>query len=152
MRRFLALAVLVVALLVPAELAGACSCAQIAPRDKLEAADAGVIGRVVKKTLVGRPDRPLGQVYRYRVRVSSWLKRRLEAHIKLRQHNQSAACGFEWSRGERVAAYLYRRAGRWTTSLCGLERPAVMRRLAGELTQQSISPPRPPRSRRSTCR
>jgi hypothetical protein len=142
----------VVAVLVPAELAGACSCAQIAPRDKLEAADAGVIGRVVKKTLVGRPDRPLGRVYRYRVRVNHWLKRRLGAHIKLRQHNQSAACGFEWKKGERVAAYLYRRGGRWTTNLCGLERPRVMRRLARGLVQQSVSRRRPPRSQRSTCR
>ena len=153
-RRFLAPAVLVVALLVPAELAGACSCARSSTRaassrrQRRRSSDGSWRRRSSATTRSA-----VGEVYRYRIRVGRSLKRRLGRRIKLRQHTQSAACGFEWNEGQRVAAYLYGRRGQ-------LDRPAPARSNArascgasrARLAQESVSRPRPPRSPRSTCR
>lgn len=139
MRRCIGGAALTIALLVPAGTAGACTCpAPLPPREKLASARAAFIGRVVDKDLV-ESGGPMGDVYRYRVRVRRSLKRRLGPRIKLKSGNSGGTCGFEWRRGQRVAAYLYGGPGNWSTGLCLLERPAVMRRLADRLAREGAS-------------
>jgi hypothetical protein len=142
---------MVAVLLVAAESAGACSCAPLKPKKQLAAAKAGFTGRVVKKTLV-RSTRPFDQVFRYRIRVGRSLKRRLGKRVRLTAGTNDGTCGFEWDKGDLVAAYLSGRRGNWKTSLCGLERVGVMRRLARRLARGSVSRRPPPRSPRSTCR
>jgi hypothetical protein len=134
-----------VAVLVPAEVASACSCAPLKPKEKLRTSKAALTGKVVAKKLVsGRA--PL-RVFRYRVRVRKALKRGLGRHVSIQSGESSASCGFRWRKGQVVGAYLYGRPGKWQTNLCLLERPRVIRRLAREQDgQQSAT------SRGGPCR
>jgi hypothetical protein len=150
-RRLSVLTVLLLAVFVPAELAGACQCIQIDPESKLKTAKAAFVGRVVVKRLVSGGDE-IFPVYRYRIRVGRSLKVRLGRRIRLKPDAQQTSCRFEWKKGDLVAAYLHGRRGRWRTNMCLLEDPAVMRELARQQARDSVSRPRPPRSRRSTCR
>ena len=145
MRRRLALASGLAALVAGAGAgpALACSCAYAKPGDRLAAADAAFIGKVVKKTLVADRPRRADSVYRYRVRVRRSFKRTLTRRIRITANTNDGTCGFEWRRGDRVAAYLYGRSGPWRIGLCSLERPRALRR-AARSAQAGAAGPRPP--------
>jgi len=145
-------ALVVLATLVLADSAMACSCAGgRTPQEKLADAKAAFVGRVVtKRDVTPQPEGEAvvpGQRFRYRIRVSRSFKRRLGRRIRMEATTDDASCGFEWRVGQRVAAYLYGRRGDWQTSLCSLERPRKLLRAArrGELGSAAGS-------RNGTCR
>jgi hypothetical protein len=149
MRRLCVVTFVVTAVLTSAESASACSCVALKPKEQLAAAKAAFVGRVVEKKLVD-DSVPIDKVFRYRIRIGRSLKRKLGNNLSLTARTNEGVCGFEWVTGELVAAYLYGRPGKWNTSLCDLERPGVMRRLARKLARKSLTS-RAPHGSRSTC-
>jgi hypothetical protein len=117
--------------LVGAGEASACSCADIDPRDRLEQGHPAMSGRVVEATY----DEPAGSAA-YVVEVERALNVRLGDRVEIRAGLSEAGCGFRWREGRRVAAFIYRRGGRWTSNLCSLTTP-------GELERATEPYPRP---------
>jgi hypothetical protein len=102
------------------ERVSACSCVRPDAREWLADGMPAVIGEVVsKRPIAGEP----GPTYEYRVRVEGQFNAELGAEITLSSASQEAACGFEWSVGQRVGAFLQRDGARWTTNLCLLVEP-----------------------------
>ena len=146
MRAALLACTVAVAVLVPAELASACSCAPLKPKEKLADSKAALTARVVGKEPVG-DNEVLPQTFRYRLRVGVALKRKLGKHVSIEAGSSSASCGFSWRKRQVVGAYLYGRPGKWQTNLCLLERPRVIRRLARDQGDRQSAT-----SRRGACR
>jgi hypothetical protein len=119
---FIALIALAVAAAVGTPGAGACSCANLDPRDQLEKGRPALVGRVVSKT--GLEDSRT----RYVVRVERALNVRLGREVAVVGWDDEGGCGFSWRVGQRVAAFLYRDRGAWTANLCTLARPAEIER------------------------
>jgi hypothetical protein len=128
-RKVLIGVIAVAAVLVPAEGAAACSCAFLKPKEKLRFAKAGLTARVVSKERVSG-ERPLAQVFRYRLRVGITVKRKLGKHLSIEASENGGICGFTWEEGKVVGAFLTGKPGSWETNLCLLERPKAIRRLA----------------------
>jgi hypothetical protein len=147
----LAVALAAAALAATAAPALACSCAYFEPEEHLAAADAAFIGKVVKKTLIASRPRRGDDVYRYRVRVRRSFKRTLTRRIRITANTNSGMCGFEWDRGDRVAAYLHKKHGPYRIGLCSLESPRSLRE-AAKGAASAVNPRPRPRSPRSTCR
>src|SRR5918992_1465728 len=110
-RRLLPLALLTAATLIGAgaDRASACSCADSDPRDRVEAGEPALIGRVVEATR--NPADPYA-LARYVVRVERALNVRLGRRVTLRSSPFSSSCGVEWNEGRRIATFLYRARGR----------------------------------------
>jgi hypothetical protein len=101
--------------------ARACSCAPIAPEKALRAADAAIVGELLK---VLPRDRYRAD-FRYRVRrvykPGGGLVRGETALV--RGSLGTAACGLPQREGLRYGLLLYRSEGRWSGSSCGVLAP-----------------------------
>jgi hypothetical protein len=105
--------------------AGACSCADTDPRDRVEAGERALIGRVVSATPgdYGPPaTRP-----RYVVRVERSVNVRLGPEVVVFGDDQSS-CSFRWEEGQRVGAFVRPVRGGWVTNLCSLAEPGELER------------------------
>ena len=132
-RRLLILALLTAATLIGAgaDRASACSCADSDPRDRVEAGEPALIGRVVEATR--NPADPYA-LARYVVRVERALNVRLGRRVTLRSSPFSSSCGVEWNEGRRIATFLYRARGRWMTGLCNVVAPHELERASRPYT------------------
>jgi hypothetical protein len=105
--------------------AQACSCARVAPKEALRQADAAIVGRLVE--VIPRGD--LRADYRYRVqhvyKPGQGIRRGVT--ISVRSATSSAACGLPAQTERRYGVLLSRAEGRWTSGLCGLLSPELMR-------------------------
>lgn len=120
------------------DVAGACSCALVAPGDRLAEGTPALVGTVTAKQEVGPiGDPPMGTEYEYTVAVERAFNADLPQEIKLRGHTMGAACGFTWTVGQRVGAFLYREGDGWTTGSCNLVAP-------DKLIAAADAPPQPP--------
>jgi hypothetical protein len=120
-------------------LARACSCAPLDAGERLRAGTPAVIGEVLDKKDVGSiGDPPSDHLYVYTVRVERAFNLEPQGKIAIRGNTNGAACGFSWSVGDRIGAFLYRYRGEWTTSSCGEIAPAEL-----EAAAEEPAPPRP---------
>ncbi len=108
-------------------LASACSCAPQPPSDRLAAGEPAVIGVVVATTDLG----PVGPAlfdhsYAYTVRVERAFNLDAGTEITIHGNTNDGMCGFTWSTGQRVGAFLYGTADRWSTGSCGLVFPEAL--------------------------
>jgi hypothetical protein len=113
----------VLAVLVPASAAMACSCAPQPPAESLREADGAVVGRLVKVL----PHGPLHAVYRYevsRVYKGEIVKRRM---LDVHGSRRAAACALPRRTGRSYGLFLSRRHGRWFGGICGVISPARLR-------------------------
>jgi len=126
LRRLAIAAVVALGALVSAGSAQACSCAQIAPEDSLRQADAAIVGKLIEVI----PRGELRADYRYRVQhvYKSGRGIRRGATISVRSATDSAACGLPEETDRRYGVLLSRAEGRWTSGLCGVLSPELMRR------------------------
>jgi hypothetical protein len=115
-------AVLGGALAVWADLAAACSCADVDERDRLEAGEKAVVGRVVVKRAI---DDEHGE-FAYRVRVERSVGVRLHSEIELRLVD-FGACGTPVV-GRRQGIFIRRRAGGWRTDGCSIVQASALTR------------------------
>jgi hypothetical protein len=124
----IALVLVVLAMLVVAEGAGACSCAPQAPGKSLREADGVVVGRLVKVL----PHGALHAVFRYEVRhvyKGDGLPatgQMLDVHSSRR----GAACALPRRTGRSYGLFLARRHGRWFGGICGVVAPERLRAAA----------------------
>jgi hypothetical protein len=108
-------------------LASACSCAPRSASDRLAAGEPAVIGDVVAITDLGPVgDPPYDHLYAYTVRVERAFNLDAGAEITIHGNTSGGTCGFTWSAGQRVAAFLYGTADRWSTGSCGLVAPEAL--------------------------
>jgi hypothetical protein len=133
------LVLVVLAMLVAADGASACSCAPQPPAESLRQADGAIVGRLVKVL----PHGPLHAVYRYEVLHvykgdAIGAGRTLDVHSSRR----AAACALPRRTGRSYGLFLSSRSGRWFGGICGVispgrlraaaqKRPRVYRRAAG---------------------
>lgn len=129
-----------------AELAGACSCVPVPTRERLNRANAALIGTVESTYSLG------GSGYRERIvyvlRVEQSFKRSLGERLEVEGGGPASGslCGYTPSIGSRGGLFLYdssRREGRHVASSCDSVDPAELRRAAREGSQ----PPPPPPTR-----
>ncbi|HEX8085883.1 MAG TPA: hypothetical protein VF529_16445 [Solirubrobacteraceae bacterium] len=93
--------------------AGACSCAQIDPEERLKQVDAAVIGTVLSD------DGKVG-----RIRVEHEFKVDLPAEIEVGTGDEESACELSLEPGRRIGLFLTRaKSGRWSSSLCDMVDP-----------------------------
>jgi hypothetical protein len=117
--------VAVVAMLVLADGAMACSCAPQAPAEALEESDAAVVARLVKVLPHGR----LHADYRYEVRQVY----RGQASIAqgqmltVRSGRRAAACALPRRLGHVYGLFLARRQDHWFGGICGVIEPRRLR-------------------------
>lgn len=106
--------------------AQACSCAQIAPQDSLRQADAAIVGRLIEVIPRNGPRAD----YRYRVQrvYKSGRGIRRGGTILVRSAADSAACGLPEKTDRRYGLLLSRVEGHWTSGLCGVLTPKLLRR------------------------
>lgn len=121
----IAAAIVVLGALVFTGSAQACSCVRIAPAEAMKRADAAIVGKLVKVV-------PRGKVKaEYRYRVQRVYKRgagiRRGKTISVRSARQSSACGLPRAPGRRYGLLLARDGSRWTSGLCGVFRPRLLR-------------------------
>lgn len=131
MRRLsLAAAIVALGALVLAGSAQACSCAQMAPGEAIQRADAAIVGELVEVVPRGaaRAD--------YRYRVQRVYKRgpgiSRDTTVSVRSAMDSAGCGLPHRTGRRYGLLLVRGEGRWSGGLCGLLRPRQLDSAAQE--------------------
>lgn len=117
-----AVAVACVALAVWADLAVACSCADVDERDRLESGEKAIIGRVVAERAIDA-DR---QEFAYRVRVERSVGVRLSGEIELRLVD-FGACGTPVV-GRREGIFIRRRSGSWSSDGCSIVKGSAMER------------------------
>ena len=121
-----ALSLLATAAALNVEPAGACSCAGLDPRDRLAAGTPAVTGEVVSRRQLG--EQPAGTTVEYTVRVERAYNASPGSEIVITSGSNFGSCGFTWTVGERVGAFLDRGDGGWTTNLCSLVEPAELER------------------------
>lgn len=107
---------LAIAAAIGVEIARACSCALLDPRDRLEEGTAAVVGHVTARRATDAD----GRGYAYTIAVERALNAELGAEVEVEAGANEGACGFTWMVGEPIGAFLYREEGRWTTNLCNL--------------------------------
>ncbi|MDW5596406.1 hypothetical protein VSS74_18815 [Conexibacter stalactiti] len=139
------------AALVPAA-AQACSCAP--NRDlaaELAGGDPAVIGEVVARQVIARdgpsdPNVPsLDTSVAYTVRVERAFNGAFGPETTIVGRTNGGMCGFTWSVGQRVGAFVGRSGEAWGTSLCSLVDPAALIAAADTPpVQPPTQPPAPP--------
>lgn len=119
-------AIVVLGALLFSSSAQACSCAQIVPADALRGADAAIVGKLIEVI----PRSHLRADYRYRVqrvyKAGQGIRR--GGTIAVRSAADSAACGLPTQSGRRYGVLLTRAEERWTSGLCGVLTPKLMRK------------------------
>jgi hypothetical protein len=115
---------------VGADIAAACSCAPQNTQARLDGGDWAVVGKVVGGE---RPSEShgVGQRIEYTVRVERALNVDLASEIVVTAPANQATCGFEWSPGERVGAFIHPGPGSYQTTACELIDPERLLRTAG---------------------
>jgi hypothetical protein len=142
---------LVGALAVVPGLAHGCSCVPMDAGQRLSAGTPAVIGVVIDKQGAGSVgDPPIDQFYSYTVRVERAFNADLGHELTIRGNTNGAACGFSWSVGQRIGAFLYRNGDRWETNSCSLAAPAALEAGAKEPTVPTEPARRPAASRGAT--
>jgi hypothetical protein len=118
--------VLGLAALVHADLAAACTCADRDERDRLEQGEVGLLGRVLQREEREREPN-LVESYVYRLRVTRGVGARLGSEVTLVAPEDG--CGPPpLAVGERLAAFVRRGRGRWTTHGCSIVDPSEFQR------------------------
>ncbi len=113
-RRLAVVAVVGVAFTVSADLASACSCADVDERDRLEAGEKAIIGRVLEEREIDARR----QRFAFRIRVERSIGFRLSGEIEL-QLLDFGACGTPMV-GRRQGIFILRRAGGWRSYGCSI--------------------------------
>jgi hypothetical protein len=113
-------AVMGAAFAVWADLAAACSCADRDERDRLEAGEKAIIGRVLEERALDDQ----GQRVAYRIRVERSIGFRLSGEIELRLLD-FGACGTPIV-GRREGIFILRRAGGWRSYGCSIVRGSAL--------------------------
>ncbi|HEU4736259.1 MAG TPA: hypothetical protein VFS48_04430, partial [Solirubrobacterales bacterium] len=117
----------VLAVLVPADFAQACSCAPQPPAESLREADGAVVGRLVKVL----PHGPLNAVFRYEVRHAYKGAAFADGQmLDVRSARRTAACGLPHRTERSYGLFLSRRDGRWFGGICGVVAPQRLRIVA----------------------
>jgi len=129
----------VVAMLVAADGAGACSCAPQAPAESMREADAAVTARLVAVL----PHGPGQALYRYELRRVYKGAEKLEAGRMLNVHSsrRSAACALPRRIGRTYGLFLLTRHSRWFGGICRVVSPKRMRRVARSQSTDSARAP-----------
>ncbi len=118
----------VLATLVFAASAAACSCAPQRPAESLREADGAVVGRLVRVL----PHGPLHAVYRYEVLHVYKGADSIETGKMLDVHGsrRAAACALPRRIGRSYGLFLFQHQGRWFGGICGVVAPQRLRRAA----------------------
>jgi hypothetical protein len=119
----------VLAMLLPANGAMACSCAPQAPAESLRQADAAIVGRLVEVL----PHGSLHADYRYEVgRAYRDDGGRIERGqmLTVRSARRAAACALPRRLDHRYGLFLTRLRGRWFAGICGVIEPRRLRHAA----------------------
>jgi hypothetical protein len=126
--RVIGLVLVVLAVLVPADFAVACSCAPQAPAESLREADGAVVGRLVEVL----PHGPLNAVFRYEVRRVYKGPGSIEEGqmLDVRGARRTAACGLPRRTERSYGLFLSRRGGHWFGGICGVVSPQRLRAAA----------------------
>lgn len=116
------------AALVGAAGAVACSCAPQSPAESLREADGAIVGRLVEVL----PHGPLHAVFRYEVRNAYKGGDSIEAGkmLEVRSSRRAAACALPRRTGRSYGLFLSHRHGRWFGGICGVVSPKRLRALA----------------------
>jgi Tissue inhibitor of metalloproteinase len=99
----------------------ACSCAPAAPAESLAESDAAIVGRLLAVESHG----PARAKYRYEVLRVYRGRDAIEpgSTLKVLSPRSSAACGLPDRVGHRFGLFLLRSGGRWASGLCGVISP-----------------------------
>jgi hypothetical protein len=128
----------VLAVLVPADFAVACSCAPQPPGESLREADGAIVGRLVKVL----PHGALNAVFRYEVR-HVYKGESIDAGrmLDVRGARRTAACGLPRRTGRSYGLFLSRRDGQWFGGICGVISPQRLRAAAQNQATASARAP-----------
>jgi hypothetical protein len=120
--------IVVLAMLVLADGAMACSCAPQAPAEALEQSDAAVVARLVKVLPHGK----LHADYRYEVRRVYRGGETIEKDqmLTVRSGRRAAACALPRRLDHLYGLFLVRRQGGWFGGICGVIEPRRLRHAA----------------------
>jgi hypothetical protein len=132
----------VLAVLVPADFAVACSCAPQPPAESLREADAAIVGRLVAVL----PHGPTQAIYRYEVRHVYKGAEKIEAETMLSVHSarRGSACALPRRLGRSYGLFLLGRHGRWFGGICRVVSPKRMRLASqGQATASARAPVQP---------
>jgi hypothetical protein len=126
----------VVAMLVLASGAVACSCAPQAPAEALEESDAAVVARLVKVLPHGK----LRADYRYEVRQVFRGQEAIEKGqmLTVRSGRRAATCALPRRLDHVYGLFLARRQGRWFGGICGVVEPRRLRHAAQSPSAGSV--------------
>jgi hypothetical protein len=128
----------VLAVLVPASGAMACSCAPQSPAESLREADGAVVGRLVEVL----PHGPLNAIFRYEVRhVYKGAAIDRGQMLDVRGARRTAACGLPHRTERSYGLFLSRRNGRWFGGICGVVSPQRLRAAAQNQAASSARAP-----------
>jgi hypothetical protein len=132
MKKTSVLVAAVLAVVVTAVPAKACSCALGDPRDALEAADAAFIG-----TLLSQAPNPEdeGQTSTYTFTVDEEVKGQLGETVEVQSSSNGASCGLEVPIGGQTGLFLDGDAAQWSSSLCAQIDPEELRAAAEPLPE-----------------
>jgi hypothetical protein len=132
-RTFLAVLAIAAAVLTWADLAAACSCSDVDPRDRLESGEIGVLGKVVGRTerhsakLRNLDGTPVVSAYDYRLRVHRGVGARFGSSITVRVPEDQCSPG-DFEVGERFAAFVRKRRYGWLSHGCSVVDPSDFER------------------------
>jgi hypothetical protein len=140
--RVIGLVLAVLAVLVPADFAMACSCAPQSPAESLEEADAAIVGRLVAVM----PHGPAQAVYRYEVHRVYKGAEKIETETMLSVHSarRGSACALPRRLGRSYGLFLLGRHGRWFGGICRVVSPKRMRQAGqGQAAGSARAPVQP---------
>lgn len=124
----------VLALLMPALPAFACSCAYGDPRDRLNEADAAIIGTLVESHPVDPPVENSGEDTIYTFTVDEEVKGDFGDTLEVHAPYSGASCGIEVGVGQQTGLFLEQREdGAWASGLCSQIAPEELRKAAEPL-------------------
>jgi hypothetical protein len=131
----------VLAVLVPADFAIACSCAPQPPGESLREADGAMVGRLVRVL----PHGALNAVFRYEVRhVYKGSSINEGQMLDVRGARRTAACGLPRRTERSYGLFLSRRGGHWFGGICGVVSPQRLRAAAqNQATASARAPVQP---------
>lgn len=132
--RYLVAPTVLVAALCAAEVALACSCVRIVPRDQLRGSDGAVVARLlavrpVEDGNIAFNPGPADFVYRTGRVIKGAPQLAKGRPLTIRSSDSSASCGLSGTPGELTGLFLTRNGGRWTSSSCQQISASSMRKL-----------------------